>query len=84
VLDVLLLIVENENLAENTNLLLQIADVILSLDNLNEDALKLKCISLVKLGRIKIAKDIFSSFCKEYKLVLNEDFECSFENFVKK
>lgn len=84
VLDVLLLIIENENLAENTNLLLQIADVILSLDNLNEDALKLKCISLVKLGRIKIAKDIFSSFCKEYKLVLNEDFECSFENFVKK
>lgn len=83
VLDVLLLMIDNKNLADDTKLLLQIADAIIALDTLNEDAIKLKCMSLVKLGRIKIAKDIFSSFCKEYKLVLDEDFEYSFEAFVK-
>jgi len=83
VLDVLLLIIDHKSIAENTKLLLNIADVILSLDTLNEEAIKLKCVSLVKMGRIKIARDIFSSFCKEYKLVLNQDFDCTFENLIK-
>jgi two-component SAPR family response regulator len=83
VIDALLSIKENKNLAENPKLLILIADTILVLDTLNEDAIKLKCKSLIKLGRIKIAMDVFNSFCKEYKVLLNDEFECSFESFVK-
>jgi len=83
VIDVFLLIKDYKNLADNPKLLIQIADTILLLDTLNEEALHLKCKSLIKLGRIKIAMDVFNSFCKEYKLVLNENFECSFDSFIK-
>ena len=83
VIDALLSIKENKNLADNPKLLILIADTILVLDTLNEDAIKLKCKSLIKLGRIKIAIDVFNSFCKEYKMLLNEEFECSFESFTK-
>ncbi len=84
VIDVLLSIKDNKGLTENAKLLIQIADTVLILDTLNEDAIKLKCKSLIKLGRIKIAMDVFNSFCKEYKLVLNEPFDCSFDGFIKK
>lgn len=83
VIDALLSIKENKNLADNPKLLIMIADTILVLDTLNEDAIKLKCKSLIKLGRKKIAIDVFNSFCKEYKMLLNEEFECSFESFTK-
>lgn len=83
VIDALLSIKENKNLADNPKLLILVADTILVLDTLNEDAIKLKCKSLIKLGRIKIAMDVFNSFCKEYKVLLNEEFECSFESFIK-
>lgn len=83
VIDVLLSINNHKNLTNNPKLLIKIADTILILDTLNEDAIKLKCKSLIKLGRIKIAMDVFNSFCKEYKLVLNENFDCNFESFMK-
>jgi len=83
VIDVLLSIKDNANFIQNDKLLILIADSILVLDTLNEDALKLKCKSLIKMGRLKIALDVFHSFCKEYKILLNEDFNCSFESFIK-
>ena len=83
VIDALLSIQENKNLADNPKLLILMANTILVLDTLNEDAIKLKCKSLIKLGRIKIAMDVFNSFCKEYKMLLNDEFECSFESFTK-
>jgi two-component SAPR family response regulator len=83
VIDALLSIKDYKNITDNAKLLILIADTILVLDTLNEDAIKLKCKSLIKLGRIKIAIDVFNSFCKEYKILLNEEFEFSFENFMK-
>ncbi len=83
VIDVLLSLKDHVNLIENPKLLIVIADTILVLDTLNEDAILLKCKALVKIGRVKIAKDVFDSFNKEYKLLMNEEFSKSFDNFIK-
>jgi two-component SAPR family response regulator len=59
-----------------------LADAILIHDSLNEDALKLKCKLLVKMGKNGLAKKAYASFTKRYFLLFGTHFNDSFEQIV--
>ena len=51
-------------------------------DSLDEESVRVKCRALVDLKRMGMAYTAFDQFTKEYKLILNEDFKYSFEQFI--
>lgn len=55
-------------------LLIEIADSIFLFDPVNEEALRLKCSSLVLLGRHSLSKTAFNKFTKEYLHMYGEEF----------
>ncbi|MDR2627016.1 MAG: hypothetical protein LBC40_03165 [Dysgonamonadaceae bacterium] len=59
-----------------------LADAILIHDTLNEDALKLKCSALVKMGKNGLAKSVYLSFTKKYAYSFGTKFKYSFEEVV--
>jgi two-component SAPR family response regulator len=61
---------------------IDLADAIFIHDSLNEDALKLKCTALVKMGKNGLAKTIYSSFVKEYSALIGTKFKYSFEQII--
>jgi two-component SAPR family response regulator len=66
------------SLQERVNL----ADAILIHDPLNEDALKLKCSTLVKMRKTGLAQSVYLSFVKKYAHSLGTKFKYSFEEVV--
>ena len=83
VIDVLLEFKNHKNFVVDPRIQIAIADAILILDTLNEEAIKLKCLTLIKLGRVKISKTVFDSFNKEYTNIMGEELSSSFEQFIK-
>lgn len=69
-------------IASNAELLINIANNIFSFDELNEDALTLKCRSLAFLGRHTIARNVFQQFFTKYREIYGEDFKKSFTDIV--
>jgi hypothetical protein len=59
-----------------------IADTILIHDVLNEDAVKLKCKFLVKMGKNGLAKTVYDSFVKEYKKLFGTEYHLSFNEII--
>jgi two-component SAPR family response regulator len=68
----------NLSLQESIN----IADAILKHDILNEDALKLKCSALTKMGKNGLAKAIYNRFVKEYSVLFGTAYKNSFEQII--
>ncbi|MBS0032266.1 hypothetical protein ACTJJ0_33865 [Chitinophaga sp. 22321] len=62
-------------------LLIEIADSIFLFDPVNEEALRLKCNSLVLLGRHSLAKTAFNKFTKEYLHMYGEEFPHPFSAY---
>ncbi|MFY0255985.1 hypothetical protein ACDQ55_18760 [Chitinophaga sp. 30R24] len=62
-------------------LLIEIADSIFLFDPVNEEALRLKCSSLIALGRHSLARTTFNKFLKEYQHMYGEDFPYPFNAF---
>nr|WP_170857134.1 hypothetical protein [Algoriphagus locisalis] len=56
----------------------RISDSILKLDPLNDEALKMKCLSLFKLGKKGQALSAYNQFCKDYSNMLGQEFEIEF------
>ena len=61
---------------------MDIADAIFIQDSLNEDALKLKCRTLVQSGKNGLAKGVYNLFSKEYLALLGTPFKLSFEQVL--
>jgi two-component SAPR family response regulator len=61
---------------------IDLADAIFTHDSLNEEALKLKCAALIKMGKNGLAKAVYSSFTKEYSTLFNAKFRYSFEQVI--
>ena len=61
---------------------IELTDSILIHDSLNEEALRIKCSILVKMGKNGLAKKAYNSFAKEYRLLFGNDFKYSFEQVV--
>jgi hypothetical protein len=73
---------ESLSIADNAELLIQIANCTFSFDELNENALILKCKSLVFLGRYAIAKNIFEKFSEKYKDIYGEEYKSTFGDII--
>ena len=61
---------------------IELTDSILIHDSLNEDALRIKCSILVKMGKNGLAQKAYNSFAKEYRLLFGADFKYSFEQVI--
>ncbi|MDR1202267.1 MAG: hypothetical protein LBL58_11680 [Tannerellaceae bacterium] len=81
-MDILFELSKKHKVADNPQLCIDMADAIFIQDSLNEDALKLKCVALVKMGRNKLSKKVYGTFVKEYKILFGTDFRTSFEQIV--
>ena len=72
-----------ENMADcKPAFIIDIADAIFEFDAVNEEAMELKCRSLVKLGKHSLAKSTYDQFIKEYKILYDEDYGTSFNELI--
>ena len=81
-IDVLLEILQNSGLKLSPQDSIDLADAIFIHDFLNEDALKLKCCTLIGMGKNGLAKGAYNSFVKEYRTSFGSNFKYSFEQIV--
>lgn len=63
-------------------LLLNIAEVILAIDSIDEDAMQLKCSILYKIGRKGMSKQCYDHFCADYKRILNTNPNITYRNSI--
>ena len=73
-----------QELSFSTIELVQLADTVLIYDVLNDDALKLKCRSLVKMGKNGLAKATYNSFVKQYFTLFGTQYNYSFAQIIQK
>ena len=64
-------------------LLVKMADVILLHDNIDEDAISMKCYALFHMGHKKQALDSFNKFSSDYETLLAEKTKLTFEDLIK-
>ena len=62
--------------------MINLANAILIHDVLNEDALRMKCFALVKMGKNGLAKVVYNAFIKEYTASFGSKFKYSFEQLI--
>jgi hypothetical protein len=67
----------------NFSLRYHLAESILVFDPLNDEAFAIKCSVLYHLGKKGMAKNIYDSFCREYKQVLGIDYAVPFNDTIK-
>ncbi len=72
-----------KDVKSNFSLRYHLAECILLADPLNDDAFAMKCSVLYHLGKKGMAKNMYDSFCREYKHVLGIDYAISFNDTIK-
>lgn len=63
--------------------LIQIAETVMIFDSVNEDALIIKCNSLIKDGKHSIAKKTYDIFSKEYQTLYGEPYSLEFCEIIE-
>jgi len=81
-IDNFLNITELSNIKGDNKLLVQIADTIFNLDELNEKALVLKCRALISMGKRSIANISYNRFVKDYEALYGTSYHISFAEIV--
>jgi two-component SAPR family response regulator len=81
-IDILLDIEQQPGLKLSPQEYIDLADAIFVHDFLNEDAIKLKCKTLIKMGKNGLAKGAYDSFIKEYHASFGSRFKYSFDQIV--
>jgi two-component SAPR family response regulator len=71
------------NINDDPEFLIKLANYIFYFDPVNEEAMALKCKSLIILGKHSIAKNAYDTFCREYKTIYGQDFEKSFNTIIE-
>lgn len=69
-------------IADDPELLIELANYIFYFDSINEEAMIIKCKALAHLGKHSQSKNTYESFCKEYKLLYDDDFDKSFNEIL--
>ena len=64
------------------SVLIKLADQVLSLDGMNEEAVAIKCKAWVKMGKHTLATSVFENFKKEYKSLYGESFPITFREII--
>ncbi len=81
-LDLLVEAGKNLHSPANAEQMIEIADNIFNFDQINENALILKCQGLSYLGRHSLAKNAYEKFARDYKHMYGEDFDKSYTSIV--
>jgi len=82
IIDSILQYTRSVPVAGNPELFIKLANQILYFDNVNEDALSVKCSALVYLGKHSLAKSAFDIFCREYEAIYDQPFDRTFHETV--
>jgi len=82
-LDILLDLSKKEQILKNPQLSIDLANTIFIHDSLNEEALTLKCTMLIKMGRNKLAKNVYDVFIKEYQQLFGINYKFTFEQIIQ-
>ena len=82
IIDILLGFTTSQGNKISADLVIKIADTIMLFDMVNEHAMELKCTALVSLGKHSLAKDTYSKFEKEYKILYDIAFNRSFKSII--
>ncbi|GAA4318551.1 hypothetical protein GCM10023149_16690 [Mucilaginibacter gynuensis] len=83
IIDTYLHFASSININDDPEFLIKLANYIFYFDPVNEEAMVLKCKSLIILGKHSIAKNAYDSFCKEYKTIYGEDYDKDFNTFLE-
>ncbi|MDR1632551.1 MAG: hypothetical protein LBR97_06695 [Dysgonamonadaceae bacterium] len=85
VIDALMAVLNNRQnpFYKNPDIRLKIADSLLNLDSINEDAIRIKCKTFIRMGKKGLAKTTFDNFSREYKSLLGEPYSGSIKNFLE-
>jgi two-component SAPR family response regulator len=75
-------LISQKNVKENLSLRYHLAECILVYDPLNDEAFAMKCSVLCQLGKKGMAKQLYDSFCREYKQVLGIEYSVSFNDTI--
>ncbi|MCW3088510.1 MAG: response regulator receiver and domain protein, partial [Sediminibacterium sp.] len=82
VIDLLLKHSETLNMHTETEKIISLCNTVFSFDELNEQALKLKCRCLIAIGSHTLAKNIYSKFAAKYSEIYGEDFRESYQSLI--
>ena len=81
-IDLLIDVSKQREFAFSLSELVYLADTLLIYDVLNDDALKLKCSSLVKMGKNGLAQTTYNSFVKQYSILFGAKYNYSFAQII--
>jgi DNA-binding SARP family transcriptional activator len=70
------------NIKDDPQMLLRIADAILTHDNLDEDAIRMKCTVLIRLGKKNQAKEAYNSFAANFAKALDSTPDFNFADIL--
>ncbi|WP_316813866.1 galactose oxidase [Pedobacter heparinus] len=82
IIDTYLHFAHSISIADDPELLIELANYIFYFDSINEEAMVIKCKALAHLGKHSQSKNTYENFCKEYKLLYGDDFEKSFNDIL--
>ncbi|MCP4309883.1 MAG: hypothetical protein GY790_01350, partial [Bacteroidetes bacterium] len=80
IIDTLLRYIESSD--DEAEFLLHLTSCIFQCDPVSEEALKVRCTMLIKQGKHSLAKETYSRFVKEYKLLYDDTYELSFKDVL--
>lgn len=72
----------NNEIQFSTEQLIKLCDVILSLDSVDQDAIKIKIKTLSSTGKHHIAKSTYGLFIAEYKRLYDENYPLTFQEII--
>jgi len=84
IIETLLKISNRNEVKSDLMSLFKIADVIQLHDDIDEDAIRLKCYALYHLGRNNQALQCYKKFVEDYQQLLATNYNTSFEELIKK
>jgi DNA-binding SARP family transcriptional activator len=76
-------LLRSPSMRNNTDICYHIAEYLLSADPLNEDAIRVKCSILNRMGKRSIAKTTYDEFTKEYEKLLGAPYPLTFAEIIR-
>lgn len=73
---------KDTDIKKDLNLLVHLSDAILIHDSLDEDSIRIKCLSLYQLGQRHLSKQCYDKFCNEYLVLLNEEPKLKYNTII--
>jgi len=80
--DLILKLIRQKEAMFSDDIYFDMANALFIHDPLNEDALKLKCRVLVKMGKNGLAGNTYAAFVKEYAALFGSDYKYSFDQIL--